>query len=335
MKGILGIIGLALICAAGENLSRTGGEFMALRNWPAALNYFERALAENPQLDAAWYGKGLSLCQLQRYDAGLEALAKAVELSPRNVSYLYVSGVCNEWRGKDGYEAAEAYYRKALELVPDQAQLHHKLGSLYQRQGRYVDAIPEFKKAIELEPKDFISYNNLAGCYLAIRQPEEAVKLYRKAIVRSEDPAQYHFYFELGVALLSANRMAEAKAAFLIETALSPEFVDARLDLGNIYVLENNLGRALEEYQEVLAIDPDQAEARYNLGQIYLSLNQSQLALKNFSRYVELKPESGAGHYYLGLAYARLGEPDRAQAEYDQSLELGYKPEVMKRQAGQ
>jgi tetratricopeptide (TPR) repeat protein len=329
----MAVLSVALVCAAGDSLCRTGEEFMALRNWPVALNYFERALEEDPQLSQAWHGKGLSLCQLQKFDAGLEALGKAVELEPRNVNYLYVTGVCNEWRGRDGYEAAEAYYKKAMELMPNQAQLHHKLGTLYQRQGRYMDAIPEFKKAILLEPKSFVSYNNLAGCYLAIHQPEQAVKLYREAIVKSEDPAQYHFYFELGVALLAANRMAEAKAAFLIETALSPDFVDARLDLGNIYVLENNLGRALEEYQEVLAIDPDQPEAYYNLGQIYLSLNQDQLALKRLQRYVELKPDSGAGHYYLGLTYARLGDRAQAQAEYDKSLELGYKPEVMKRKS--
>jgi len=331
MREIIWALGFLLIQAQGENLVKMGEEFMQLRNWHVAISYFDQALKENPNLSRAWYGKGLSLCELRSFEDGISALNKAIELEPKNPDYLYVTGVCYEWRGKDYWDRAEAYYLKTLEFLPSNTQLHHKLATLYQRQGRYEEAIKEFKKAIELNPDYYISYNNLAGCYLAIHKPEDAVKLYQEAILRSDDPGQYHFYFHLGVAHLASNRIADAKAAFLIESALNPYFADPHLNLGNIYLLENNLARGIEEYREALAIDPDLPEAHYNLGQLYLSLNQNQLARKHLQRYVELKPESGAGHYYLGLCYARIGERKKAWEEYEKSLQLGYQPEILRK----
>jgi len=331
MKKLLLIFSLILVQAAGENMAKMGEDFMKLRNWPMALSYYQAALKENPSLAPAWYGKGLSLCQLKKFDEGISALNRAIELEPKNADYLYVTGVCYEWKGKDGWEQAEAYYQKTLELIPNEPQLHHKLATLYQQEENYPEAIAEFKKTIEINPDYYISYNNLAGCYLALHQPEEAVKLYREAILHAEDPGRYHFYFHLGLALLVSNQIKGAKAAFLIESALNPDFVDARLDLGNIYLLENNFERAIEEYQQVLVIQPDQPEAHYNLGQIFLSLNQSQLAFKHFQRYVELKPDSGPGHYYLGICYARLDEQGKAWEEYNKSIQLGYRPEILRR----
>jgi tetratricopeptide (TPR) repeat protein len=47
---------------------------------------------------------------------------------------------------------AEAEYRKALELKPDSANLHWRLGRLFEKQGRKGDAIAEWRKALTLEP---------------------------------------------------------------------------------------------------------------------------------------------------------------------------------------
>jgi len=335
VKKALVIFCLLVTGASAQNLVTLGEEFMRLENWPVAVNYFDQALAQDPKLAKAWFGKGLSLCQIGKPNEGISALDRALELSPKNVQYLYVTGVCHEWRGKEGFSQAEAYYKKALQLAPGEVQVRHRLASLYQQDNRCQDAIPEFKKVIATAPDYFASYNNLANCWLSLNRPEPAVKLYQEAIQLAEYPGEYHFYHHLGIALVAAHRVEESKAAFLIETALNPDFPDAHLNLGNIYLLEKNFERALEEYRDVLSIDPDSPEGNINLGELYLLIKQPEVALQFFEHYAELKPDSGKGHYFLSLCYEKLGEKDKAWEEMDKSLKLGYHPEPLKSQMRQ
>jgi len=332
MKKVLIIIGFWLACATSQEMVKIGEEFLNLGNWMVALDYFEQALEENPRSAPAWYGKGVALCQLGKFEPGLSAMDEALRLSPNNYNYLYGKGVCYEWRGKDFWAQAESYYQRAMELAPEHPQLYHKLASLYQQQNRYEEAIPLYKKAIELNPGYYISYNNLASCYLALNQPKPAVELYRQAIIHSAYSSQFHFYHHLGIALLADGKPEPAKASFLIETAQNPDFADAHLNLGNLYLLEKNYLRALEEYQEVISIDPQIPEAYFNLGHLYLLLKQYEPACKNLEKYIELQPDCGKGHYFLSLCYHQLGDKNKAFSEFNQSLKLGYHPEPIRQQ---
>jgi tetratricopeptide (TPR) repeat protein len=332
MRKMLLFAGLLLLSATAEQNITLGDEFLRLQNWPVAITYYEKALQENPALDSAWYGKGVALCQLGKFEDGLNSLSHALEISPKNVEYLYVTGVCHEWKGKDNWKMAEAYYMKGLQLAPNQVQLHFKLASLLQHEGRFEEAIPEYQRSIALDPNQFESYNNLGNCWLALNQPEKAVKLFQEAIARTQYPGQYHFYQSLGMALLAANRPYEAKGAFLLETALNPDFADAHINLGNVYFLERNFERAIEEYQDVIEIDPKRTEGLENLGKLYLTINQPELARKYFEQYVKEKPDDGKGHYFLGLTYGKLNDQKKAWDEYNKSLKLGYHPEPVKEQ---
>jgi tetratricopeptide (TPR) repeat protein len=332
MKKALLVLAVSLLCATAADMEKVGEEFLRLRNWPVAISYFDQALEKNPASAKALYGRGLALCQLGKNDDGLASLGKALRLEPDNVDTIYVTGVCYEWKGKGYFDQAEAYYLKALQLRPKEPQLYHKLASLYQHEGKMLDAIANYKKAVALDPKYFISYNNLGACYLALQNPDEAVKLYRQAIVLSDYPGQYHFYQHLGIALLADNKPEEAKAAFLVETALNPDFPDAHNNLGNLYLLDRNFDRAMEEYREALDIDPKSPEANSNIAQLYLMLNQPENAIKYFLRFLALKPDDGKGHYLLSVAYTKMGNKDAAWREMNESMRLGYHPDELRAQ---
>ena len=115
-----------LLSSSAQNYLELGEEFMNLHNWRVALTYFERALEIEPDLASAWFGKGLCYCQLGKYEEGLKALDQALARAPKNKDYLYVKGVCLEWRGEPYYKEAELYYQRAMAVAPENAQLHHK-----------------------------------------------------------------------------------------------------------------------------------------------------------------------------------------------------------------
>lgn len=59
-------------------------------------------------------------------------------------------------------------------------QAHFILGTIYEKQGRYAEAIVELKKAVELEPQYVEAYYNLAVVYEKVGKPQKAIGLYRR-----------------------------------------------------------------------------------------------------------------------------------------------------------
>ncbi len=130
-----------------------------------AISYLEQAIANNPN-DAKYYSvMGSLLAETKQYDKAIEAANKAVKLDPNNheawaglARYNYMKGT--DWDTKAGAEhdlkiadtyiaeadkcvlAAEPFFIKAIELMPDNIDYLKLLRSIYYR---FYDDKPEFE----------------------------------------------------------------------------------------------------------------------------------------------------------------------------------------------
>jgi Flp pilus assembly protein TadD len=130
------------------------------------------------------------------------------------------------------FEEAEAHVRRAIELTPNRSGPHENLGVLMVAQGRFRDSEAEFRRAIAIAPKYAPSWNSL------------------------------------GVALANQGlaRDAEAEAAFREASRLSPRMVDARANLGLLYLRAGRYAEAIAPLREALRLDPSQTAVWNNLG---------------------------------------------------------------------
>ena len=55
---------------------------------------------------------------------------------------------------KNDIEQAIEYFRKAVDIKPDQPTIHKNLGILFMRQGKNNEAIEEFRQALKYSPND-------------------------------------------------------------------------------------------------------------------------------------------------------------------------------------
>jgi tetratricopeptide (TPR) repeat protein len=96
---------------------------------------------------------------LNRFWRGHEALpvyAAVLERNPRDRMALYLFGETLMWMSAD-LDSAAACFRHYLETPPERGQpslawAHHNLGLVYSKQGKRVEAVTEFRRAVELEP---------------------------------------------------------------------------------------------------------------------------------------------------------------------------------------
>jgi len=71
-------------------------------------------------------------------------------------------------------------YKKALEFNPKEPQLHNDLGTVYFQSGRLTEAISEYEEAIRLNPEYAYAYANLASVYTKQGKTKMALEMWKK-----------------------------------------------------------------------------------------------------------------------------------------------------------
>lgn len=137
-----------------------------------------------------------------------------------NWNVFYSRGICNE-RNKN-WQAAEADFKKALELFPDRADVLNYLGYSWVDQGVNLDeGMKMIRRAVEQKPDDGYIVDSLGWAYYRLGNYEEAVKHLERAVeIRPEDPT---INDHLGDAYWKVGRQLEAEFQWSHAAALKPE----------------------------------------------------------------------------------------------------------------
>jgi TolB-like protein/predicted Zn-dependent protease len=193
----------------------------------------ERAIALDPKFAAAhalladtyrsawWY----------RWSDDEAALDHALELEQRGVAlddglpfaHMFL-GWIHLWRREHDQAIAEA--KRCLELDPNNAEGHVRLGHILDMAGRPAEGLPLIEKALRLDPHYPPMYLFWLGHVLySLERHDEAAAAFRRVASRSPD-----FYFAryyLAAAYAQQGRIAEAKAegvqALRLDTSRWPQ----------------------------------------------------------------------------------------------------------------
>jgi tetratricopeptide (TPR) repeat protein len=141
----------------------------------------------------------------ETYDRAVEALPAE---GRNNWVQHYFRGICLE-RSKQ-WPKAEADFKKALELQPDQPQVLNYLGYSWVDQGINLDdGMKMIRRAVEQRPDDGYIVDSLGWAYYRIGNYDEAVKNLERAIeLKPEDPT---INDHLGDAYWRVGRTLEAR----------------------------------------------------------------------------------------------------------------------------
>lgn len=155
-----------------------------------------------------------------KLDIALQQLEMAMSSDPRYAPAYDMMGVLLQAEGsKRNMLKADEYFKKALAIDPNFSQSRNNYGVYLSGVGRYTEAINQFEIAgstLGYEGRA-ASLENLGRAYLAIRNPDKA------------------------------------KASFIRALDANNERIDARVELVDIFLNENNLIFAKEVYDAVLA----------------------------------------------------------------------------------
>jgi tetratricopeptide (TPR) repeat protein len=157
---------------------------------------------------------------------------------------------------------AEARFREALRLDPEDVDSLNNLGNCVWQQGRSSEAMAYFLRAYQYNQNDFGVLNNLGIVLWELNRPERAIEYYRRALkIR---PDSFDTKMNLGVSLSDVGSFDEALVWLRGAVMQDPTSADAWDNVGMTLARQGHWVEAMRHYDEAIRLRPDFGEARRN-----------------------------------------------------------------------
>lgn len=247
-----------------------------------AIEYFDRAIARDPAFARAIAYQAMAYIELAEngalapdvaYRRAAEAAASALRLDPEVGPAHCTMGYLKAVREFD-WSGAEQDFRRALELCPNNADVHDLYGRLCAALERYDEAIAMMRRAHELDPLA----HRMDGVTVLLRAGR-----YDQAIVDAENAIE-----------------------------LDPGYDRARATLGWAYFLSGRQEDGLAELERAVSAAPGNTLWLGQLGEAYALAGKTVKARAILRQLEALARGAYVSPYHFAYVYAGLGEADRA-----------------------
>lgn len=316
--------------SAGSFTLRAMGHFFKGES-KSALRDLNRAIRLDRSDPVGWLYRAEVHNRLGQSDRAMSDVAKALSLSPiepQRAQALYLRGNLNYERGD--IEAAEVDHLAALAAAstPRTSSEHRLKGLMYAAVERYSEAQWHLEEAVKRDPQRVQFLTTLADFFVETRRYEDALDLYRRALLidprhvdsLSGKAVAYHLLeqFDLSIqtalealSLDSEHRSANSILKLSLEARYSERY------------LRGDYDGAVIDITRLLKLDPDDIEARAFRGHVWDQMGRYRRAIDDLTVAIQAAPDNPDFFFSRGLARYSAGQLDGAINDYKSGLRLG------------
>ncbi len=174
---------------------KLGTVLMQLEDWNAAKEAFEKSIELDPELFKAYFKLAQVFEELEDPQNALQRYTESIEHGPR---FLEAYSALGRLYADLGYldEAAQVLtsgLEVAMPGTEEEANLHHLLGTVYQQQRNFDEAIRHFRAALEIVPGMRDALFSLGWTYALVDNEEEARRYLKKFVDVAGADAPPHY----------------------------------------------------------------------------------------------------------------------------------------------
>ncbi len=194
---------------------------------------------------------------------------------------------------------------KPPKILPE---THFAAGLLFERQGQFDRAIPQYRKAVALNHNYVVAFHRLGLLESATGQHLQAAQTLQKAVALRPDNAVLHN--DLGFEWMSVQQWENAEGELRRAIELQPDLATAHINLAMVQAKSERFAESLASFQQVLP-EPD---AYYNLGLMLRGQQRYPEALEAFRHVLTIAPEFSAAKIQIEQLSAQAGSPAPAES---------------------
>lgn len=208
---------LASCASQGEKnlFIKIADESLALGNSDAAINFYDKAIADDPKNIHARSGRVEALINIGKLDMATQDINIGLKINPKCESLIYSKGKIYLLRGnvnqackifqslpknfkalnalgtiydaERDHKTAQEYYKKAIEINDQYADAYSNLGlSIVLSGGDMVEGIEYLERSMTLPGASQMQKNNLALAYGLNEDYQKALSIYEETMPPSE-----------------------------------------------------------------------------------------------------------------------------------------------------
>ncbi len=248
----------------------------------------------------------------------------AESLDADSVRVHLASGMFNEATGQ--YAQALEQYTRVADLEPRNVYAFIRIAGVYEKENMPGNAIISYQHAVALDPKFYDPHEYFGVFYFNRGQFSEAAHQFQRVIELA--PGMYNAYPNLGASLEKLGRSAEAEKALRSALGLR-ETPRALNNMGSLLLTEKRFSEARSYLLKAASLTPNDYVVLLNLADSNRHLGRTGESRTEYQRAMDLalaelaqSPGSGYARAFVAYFAARLGDKKRAKDEIGQALRL-------------
>ncbi len=189
---------------------------------------------------------------------------------------------------------------------------------------------------------------------------DNAVALIGKAVAINPDDDTIRYNYGVVSGIIREGEQQELKQMEIEAQEMlreNPDNVKAHVNLGNTYILQGKIEKAITEFEKTLKLDPKRSEIYMLLGPLYEHKDQFKEALRTYQRYEQIETDlpapiyaamagvhlqlknieeaknyatkgiqtdknSWRSHFLLGIAYSELNDQKKQLEHYQEAVKV-------------
>jgi superkiller protein 3 len=168
-------------------------------------------------------------------------MAEALRTEMNRSLAMYYSNLGTIYGTKGMIDEAEAQFKKALEVFPDDVLALFNLGRVHSDKRQFMESKTYYERLVEVTPEDPVAWYNLAGVYVELDNP----------------------------AVSDYNTIDMAMQCYRKTLDLDPKHLEASFKLMEIALNHKKTDVAITVMEEAVEHNPDEPLAYYNLISTY------------------------------------------------------------------
>ncbi|WP_379968197.1 tetratricopeptide repeat protein [Epilithonimonas sp. UC225_85] len=246
--------------------------------------------------------------ELERYTKAKELIDELHQSSLEDTDFLvccakYYSNLGNPKKSIE-------YCQKALELEEEENFLHNFIADEYVNLDDPFNALKHYTSALEHDPYDDYSLENVMVCYSKLNRSQEALDFLNQYLDKFSFSETA--WYEYGQFHFNKKNYEEAINGFDYLLAINSQAVGVYANKAACYEAMGEWDKAIAVYEEMLELEYTKAFTFYKIGLCYKEAKKLVPALTSFQKSLREDPQ-----FYLAMMeqshiYEELGNPKEA-----------------------
>lgn len=294
-----------------------GRTALYFEDYVLSIQYFNQVINAKPYLAEPYFYRAVAKLSLEDYRGAEQDCSNAIERNPFVVNSYQVRGLARVYQGR--YTDAIGDFRKGLSLEPDNTSMRHNLILCLERDNRKDEALLAADTLVAMFPKYAPGMAIRSDLLWERGDSVGALEWVDKALeINRYDADMLH---HRGVMLARLERYEEAEKDMDRAIYLDPDNSGAYITRAMIRYFRNNLNGALADYDMSIVIDPSSVTGHYNRGNLRAQIGDDNRAIEDFDVVIESEPDNMMAIFYRGVLRDNTGDYRGAEQDITKVLE--------------